>query len=262
MKWLHDGYTLEDVYSKVKAAKDRVLLTDYDGTLAPFVYERGRAKPYPEVMTVLNEIAKADRSRVIVISGRSIQGLSRLFKLDAPVEMWGTHGWERQNEEGERTTWPISDEAREALYEVINWAENEEFSSHLEVKPASVALHWRGTDAHMREHLMDRSAKIMGSLAEKTGLELHEFDGGRELRVPGRNKGLAVERILQDVDKNTYLSYLGDDKTDEDAFGVIGTKGLRVLVRNEARDTKADLWLRPPRELLRFLEGWLAALRG
>jgi hypothetical protein len=29
---------------------------------------------------------------------------------------------------------------------------------------------------------------------------------------------------------------------------------LRVLVRNEVRETAADLWLTPPEELLSFLE--------
>ncbi len=263
MKWLREGISLEDVFSQVRSAKDRVLLTDYDGTLAPFVYERDRAIPYPGIMEILNEIAAAPRSRLIMISGRSLQDLSRILKLDTPIEMWGTHGWERQNVKGERTTWPISDSNREALYEVINWAENEEISSHLEVKPASVALHWRGTDARVREHLMDRSATIMAPIAKKTMMELHEFDGGRELRVPGRDKGHAVKAILADVvQEESALAYIGDDRTDEDAYAAIGNRGLRILVRNEAHETRADMILRPPRELRRFLEGWLAALNA
>jgi trehalose 6-phosphate phosphatase len=263
MKWLHEGITLEDVYTRVIEADDRVLLTDYDGTIAPFVYDRERAKPYPGILELLNKIANAPRSRLIIISGRSLRDLSRIVKLSSPIEMWGTHGWERQNVNGERTTWPISDSNREALYEVINWAESEEISSHLEVKPASVALHWRGTDARVREHLMDRSAKIMIPLAEKVKLQLHEFDGGRELRVPGRNKGQAIDAILKSMDlqKSTF-AYLGDDRTDEEAFSAIGDRGLRILVKNHERETEADLQLRPPRELSRFLEGWLRALEA
>lgn len=263
MKWLHEGMSLADVYTRVGEAEERVLLTDYDGTLAPFVYERDRAKAYPGVMEVLEKIATAPRSRLIMISGRSLQDLNRLVKMDTPIEMWGTHGWERQNEQGERTTWPISDSTREALYEVINWAENEEISSHLEVKPASVALHWRGTESRVREHLMERSAKLMIPLANKSKLELREFDGGRELRVPGRNKGQAVETVFESMKMdNSAFAYLGDDVTDEDAFEAIGDKGLCVLVRNKPHDTRADLILRPPRELRRFLEGWLNALEA
>jgi len=32
--------------------------------------------------------------------------------------------------------------------------------------------------------------------------------------------------------------------------------GLAVLVRPERRETAADLWIRPPRELLTFLKRW------
>jgi hypothetical protein len=33
-------------------------------------------------------------------------------------------------------------------------------------------------------------------------------------------------------------------------------RGLAVLVRAELRDTAADLWIRPPRELIAFLRRW------
>jgi hypothetical protein len=33
-------------------------------------------------------------------------------------------------------------------------------------------------------------------------------------------------------------------------------RGLAVLVRPELRDTQADVWLQPPRELIGFLKRW------
>jgi trehalose 6-phosphate synthase/phosphatase len=34
---------------------------------------------------------------------------------------------------------------------------------------------------------------------------------------------------------------------------------LRVHVRDEPRETLADVWLRPPEELFSFLDRWIAA---
>ena len=51
-------------------------------------------------------------------------------------------------------------------------------------------------------------------------------------------------------------SYLGDDLTDEDAFRALKGRGLSVLVRNELRETLADIWLKPPGELIDFLLKW------
>jgi trehalose-6-phosphatase len=57
------------------------------------------------------------------------------------------------------------------------------------------------------------------------------------------------------------VAYLGDDLTDEDAFAAVGDRGLSFLVRGEARASNARYWLRPPEELLEFLDGWLASAK-
>jgi len=76
--------------------------------------------------------------------------------------------------------------------------------------------------------------------------------------VPGRNKGDAVKEILAEMDKNTVAAFLGDDYTDEDGFKSIKGKAIGVLVRKELRPTAADLWIRPPEELIAFLSQWLS----
>jgi len=55
------------------------------------------------------------------------------------------------------------------------------------------------------------------------------------------------------------VAYLGDDLTDEDAFAAMGNRGLSILVRGEVRRSCARFWLRPPEELLHFLDEWIAA---
>jgi trehalose-6-phosphatase len=53
------------------------------------------------------------------------------------------------------------------------------------------------------------------------------------------------------------IAYLGDDLTDEDAFVALGYRGYSILVRGEVRASSARFWLRPPEELLGFLDGWI-----
>jgi trehalose-phosphatase len=61
---------------------------------------------------------------------------------------------------------------------------------------------------------------------------------------------------LSEVSEDSVAAYLGDDVTDEDAFRAIKGRGLSVLVRPEHRETEADVWIRPPDELLEFIGRW------
>jgi len=93
-------------------------------------------------------------------------------------------------------------------------------------------------------------------LTREYNLQLLEFDCGVELRVAGKNKGDAVREIISETGPSAVLAYLGDDFTDEDAFKILKGRGLCVLVREELRKTSADIWLKPPKELLEFLQNW------
>ena len=57
-------------------------------------------------------------------------------------------------------------------------------------------------------------------------------------------------------------AYLGDDLTDEDAFKAVEGRGLGILVRKQWRSTAAAAWLKPPEELIRFLERWAEVCSG
>ena len=63
--------------------------------------------------------------------------------------------------------------------------------------------------------------------------------------------------ILSQEPKDVPVAYLGDDLTDEDAFVAVGSQGNSILVRGEIRASFARFWLRPPEELLVFLDAWI-----
>ena len=127
---------------------------------------------------------------------------------------------------------------------------------HCEIKPAGVALHWRGLSQESVADLRRRAQALWGPLAAAYGLELTSFDGGLELRVPGRDKGTVVRQLIAESPDHIVAVYLGDDLTDEDAFQAMPANGLGILVRPELRATAARAWIRPPEGLLEFLARW------
>jgi trehalose-phosphatase len=117
-------------------------------------------------------------------------------------------------------------------------------------------VHWRGLSESDTSEVRECAGALWRPLAESAGLELREFDGGLELRIPGRDKGCVVDAILAEEPAGVFAAHLGDDLTDEDAFRALGSRGLSILVRSEPRASAAPHWLRPPEELLAFLRRW------
>ena len=76
-----------------------------------------------------------------------------------------------------------------------------------------------------------------------------------ELRVAHPNKGDTVSSILEGLYPDVKVAYLGDDLTDEDAFRTLTNRGLTVG-RRAFRKTCAQIWLKPPLDLIGFLEQW------
>ncbi len=248
-------------FREVAFSRQSALLLDYDGTVAPFELDRRQAVPYPGVAGFLQEIMDTDSTRVIMISGRPAQELAPLLQLSPAPEVWGTHGLEHLDSNGAYELAHMDHQSLEALDEADQWAETVNLHDLIEHKPGSLALHWRGLPETTATQI--RRSMLMGwePIAERGCLTLQHFDGGVEIRISERNKGDAVRAILADLPLDAPVAYLGDDDTDEDAFRALAERGLRILVRPHWRETEADVWLRPPVQLLAFLNDWLQAAR-
>jgi trehalose-phosphatase len=241
----------------ISRAPGRVLMLDYDGTLAPFQVRPERATPYPGVREVLEDLVEDGGTRVVIVSGRPAADLVPLLGLRQTPEIWGGHGWERLLPSGEYKTQEPSPAVKVSLEKARELAaEATRSGGRLERKHASVALHWRGLRALTAAKVQARLRAVWEPLARESELQLLPFDGGIELRAPGCNKQHAVKAVLSETTADSTVAYLGDDLTDEDAFVAVKPRGLAVLVRPELRDTQADVWLQPPRELIGFLKRW------
>jgi trehalose 6-phosphate phosphatase len=245
---------------KPDAASKPVLLLDYDGTLAPFHLDRHRAFPYAEVVPVLQKIIESGTTRVVVVSGRPVVELKALLTSFNAIEAWGSHGLEHMLPDGTYRQIDIDRKSVALLAQAEQWVSAAGLVSHAEFKPGGIAIHWRGMPETEVLRIAARARHGWTPLAEHPELKLLEFEAGLELRVAHPDKGDAVDAILRVTTPGTQIAYLGDDLTDEDAFRALNGRGLTVLVRHEPRETSASVWLKPPQELIRFLEQWLASV--
>jgi trehalose-phosphatase len=245
-------------FEHLRRAPSRALLLDYDGTLAPFTADREHAFPYPEIPELIARIMRTG-TRVVLISGRPATELLFLSGIHPHPEIWGSHGSERLLPDSSYQVEPPLPDHQSALQDAANSLNASGLSSRVEIKAGGIAFHSRGLSPAERTHMEAKVRNLFASAIEDHGLLLLPFDGGLELRAPGKNKGDAVNTILNEAGPKVAAAYLGDDQTDENAFRAIKERGVAILVRPEPRPTVADVWLRPPEELGRFLREWLTA---
>jgi trehalose-phosphatase len=246
---------------RLRSAPRSVLMLDYDGTLAPFHVDRFATTAYPGVEERLATLSGLARVRLVLISGRPARELRSLLPSDTKAEIWGSHGWEQLKSGGAYELFALDRGQRAALEQVGLEMTALGFPDALEVKPSSLAIHWRSVAPARQEQIRSSVESVFSRLAQPNGLHLLPFDGGLELRPTDRTKGTAVGQILAEEPATAPAAYLGDDLTDEDAFAAIGSRGFSILVRTEVRASCARFWLRPPEELLEFLDAWIAGSR-
>ncbi|HEV2213796.1 MAG TPA: trehalose-phosphatase [Terracidiphilus sp.] len=255
---------LEEFFRAFAGARNPLLLLDYDGTLAPFRVDRFQARPWAGVRELLMRIQKQGRTHMAVVTGRPAAEITPLLGLEKPLEVWGLHGAERLYPDGRRELEEAPVEIRAKLDELRGQLRNDSLGGLFEDKANGVVMHWRGASPGKARRIEQRTRALFESLARMDGLALLEFEAGLELRA-GRDKGEAVEAIVEETGTGGPVAFLGDDVTDETAFRAMNRGSaphLSVLVRSKLRKTSADVWLRPPGEVKGFLEMWISAARS
>ncbi len=196
------------------------------------------------------------------MTGRPALEMASQLALRKPLEIFGVHGAERLYPGGrleQDELLPLQRQALVAARDAIHSSPVKP-GVRVEEKWNAIALHWRGIHARLNHAAQKNCLELFSPFAGCPGMQLLRFDGGLELRA-GRNKGNAVVQVLTELQPDSPVAYLGDDTTDEDAFEALGDRGLGVLVRRQWAPSAAQLWLRPPTDLLDFLAAWLDALR-
>jgi hypothetical protein len=133
-------------FQRPSSKKQRVLLLDYDGTIAPFHRERFRAVPYPVVPHLLHRIMTMCRTRLIVIGGRSAREMAGLLGMNPAPEIWGVYGLQHLDMNGFHREAEVNPDSLQSLATAEAGLEREGLTDLLEIKMAGVAVHWRGLD--------------------------------------------------------------------------------------------------------------------
>ncbi len=261
MRPLPAGRVAPRFWERVRQADRRLLMLDYDGTLAPFRIDRGNARPLPGVAPLLRAIASRKGDSLAVVSGRPLADLAR-FLGRLPIPLAAENGWEIRLSDGRVRRYPLPRRARAGLSRAAARAEAAGLGGRLERKRTALVLHTRGLSRARAGRIERRCARLWKAAASGAALRLGRVSGGIELRAAARGKGSVVRELLARSPAGTLPVYLGDGGADEEAFRAVLPRGLALRVGPPGRKSSARGRIPSVAGVRRFLRLWLAILGG
>ncbi|GAB3939676.1 bifunctional alpha,alpha-trehalose-phosphate synthase (UDP-forming)/trehalose-phosphatase [Spirosoma harenae] len=212
---LETDLPVQSFVSAFDDAHQRLLLLDFDGTLAPIVDNPADASPSESLKTTLQNLA--ENSDVVVISGRSRSFLEKTF-TGIPVHLVAEHGaflkkpdqpWERLD----LSTDDWSSAVRSTMAPFVDRFAG----SFIEEKETALVWHYRMAQF---EDIEGQATELANQLRETAfSIPLSIIQGNKvvEVKAAKHSKGTVALTIL-DQKPYDFIVSIGDDTTDEDMF--------------------------------------------
>jgi trehalose-phosphatase len=260
---IHLFQAWEEVEPRIRHARSLFLLLDYDGTLTPIVSRPELAVCPPQVKSLLEKLRDSPRSQVAIISGRALEDLKEKVGVSG-ITYVGNHGLEMENPAGVHRK-KLSPQRQEELGRIRKDLEarlNSIPGISFEDKGPILTVHHRnaprGSGGLVLTAVEEALAGYPNRWQISTGkkiFEIHpqiEFDKGKTVR----------ELLHRSSGTRPFPVYLGDDRSDEEAFLAIQGQGIPIFVGPEPASSAAPFFLRDPSEVLDFLRRCEETLRN
>lgn len=229
-----------------------LLLTDFDGTLSELAPTPAAAIVASPVQEAFAAMASVPHLTLGVVSGRRMDDVAARVGPSAEF-VAGLHGLEIRGH-GEEFMHRALDEVEPVIARLASAAERELAWCHgcfLENKRWALTCHVRMAAAEDAERALEEFEALADPYLESRVLRLLIGSKAVEL-LPAAdwNKGRAVQwiraRVARETSRSVSVIYLGDDRTDEDAFTALGVDDLAIGVGLRPHSHMLDARLEGP----------------
>lgn len=247
-------------FTKAVNGKRLAVFLDYDGTLTPIVSNPDLALLSEEMRSTVRALARLFPTAII--SGRGREKVENFVKL-SELFYAGSHGLDIR---GPKDSLCQQDAFQPAL-QFLPLMEQvyKELCDKLQGIPgSSVENNKFSVSAHFRNCAPESWTEVMKAVESTINRrpELRMTRGRKVLEVRPKvdwDKGKALVHLMDVLGLKSQTDvvalYIGDDKTDEDAFSILKKDGLGlgILVSSKVKPTDAVYTVKDPSEVQQFL---------
>jgi trehalose 6-phosphate synthase/phosphatase len=241
------------------AGQRRLLLLDYDGTLAGFTNRPQDAAPSGALVDRIAALCADESNTVAIVSGRSGHDLDRWFAKVPGLWLAGEHGAMLRSPRGSKweSQRPITGEDwKPRVRAILDHFVDRTPGSFVEEKEFSLVWHYRRVHPEFGDWIANELAATLEPALADTELVAQRGNKIVEVKLTWANKGEVLVRLLQAAPDPAFLLFAGDDRTDEDLFVKLPETAWSILIGN--RPSRARFRLPDPTRVQELL-GRLAA---
>ncbi len=202
-----------------REAPQRLLLLDYDGTLAPLTARPREAAPDANLLANLSRLTSSPANRVIVLSGRKAADLERWLGAVPRLGLAAEHGTRWRLPESDVWQGRLAETAwKDAVRTILQHFVDRTPGSFVEEKEFALVWHYRTSEAEFGEWLATELVAMLEGMLAETELRAYRGHHIVEVKPMWANKGSFVNELLPGHAEDAFILGMGDDRTDEDLF--------------------------------------------
>jgi trehalose-phosphatase len=243
-----DPLSLEAALRRFAGARPRLVVLDFDGTLAPLVDDPSTSRMSPQARTALRSLVATPDVTVALLSGRSMQDLRSVAQPPPGTLLVASHGAEVEG--GERAVDAPSRELLARVHGELEQLATEHPGTRVEVKPTGVVLHTRQARGGTAARATSSALKGPGSHA---GVRVLRGKDVVELTVVDADKGKAIDALREQTGAAAVL-FAGDDVTDEHGFERLWPANGDIGVKVGEGETAAEFRVGSSEEMAYLLD--------
>ncbi|KAG4398052.1 hypothetical protein AAZX31_10G256900 [Glycine max] len=259
--------SVEHIVSAYKRTKHRAILLDYDGTMV----QPGSMSltPNAEAVSILNILCRDTKNCVFIVSGRERKTLTEWFSSCERMGIAAEHGYfVRTNRNAEWDTCiPVPDfEWKQIAEPVMQLYMETTDGSNIEAKESALVWNYEYADRDFGSCQAKELFDHLESVLANEPVSVKSSPNIVEVKPQGVSKGIVAERLLLTMQQKgvfpDFVLCIGDDRSDEDMFGVIMNAKATLSPVAEVfpctvgqKPSKAKYYLEDTSEILRMLQG-------